>query len=63
MSGIKKDAEELDLHPDAWERFERATDVVVKSPPVHRSKSRKDSTSLSKPIRANAAQPRKRDKE
>jgi hypothetical protein len=29
---------ELELHPDAWERFERAADVVAKSPPQHRTK-------------------------
>jgi hypothetical protein len=26
-----------DLHPDAWERFERAVDQVAKSPPQPRS--------------------------
>jgi hypothetical protein len=30
---------ELELHPDAWARFERAVDVVAKSPPQHRVKS------------------------
>jgi hypothetical protein len=29
---------EIDLVPDAWERFERAVDVVAKSSPQHRSK-------------------------
>jgi hypothetical protein len=28
---------DLELHPDAWERFERAADVVAKSPPQHRT--------------------------
>ncbi|MDI3566572.1 hypothetical protein [Bradyrhizobium sp. Arg816] len=27
---------EIELHPDAWERFERAAEVVGKSPPQHR---------------------------
>jgi hypothetical protein len=27
--------------PDAWQRFERAVDVVAKSPPQHRTKSAK----------------------
>jgi hypothetical protein len=27
---------EIELHPDAWERFERAAGVVAKSPPQHR---------------------------
>jgi hypothetical protein len=29
---------ESELHPDAWARFERAVDVVAKSPPQHRTK-------------------------
>lgn len=29
------------LHPDAWDRFERAVDVVAKSPPQHRTKAKK----------------------
>lgn len=29
---------EPELHPDAWQRFERAVDVVAKSPPQHRVK-------------------------
>jgi hypothetical protein len=28
---------EPELHPDAWARFERAVDVVAKSPPQHRT--------------------------
>jgi hypothetical protein len=27
---------EIELHPDAWARFERAANVVAKSPPQHR---------------------------
>jgi hypothetical protein len=30
----------VELHPDAWQRFERAVDVVSKSPPQHRSKAK-----------------------
>ena len=30
-----------ELHPDAWARFERAVDVVAKSPPQHRTKAKK----------------------
>ncbi len=26
-----------DTHEDAWKRFERAVDVVVKSPPQHKT--------------------------
>jgi hypothetical protein len=29
---------EIELHPDAWERFEGAVKVVAKSPPQHRIK-------------------------
>jgi hypothetical protein len=32
---------EPELHPDAWARFERAVDVVAKSPPQHRTKATK----------------------
>lgn len=39
MSGTKKDSDDLDLHPDAWERFERAAEVVGKSPPQHKVKT------------------------
>lgn len=28
---------ETELLPDAWERFERAVDVVMRSPPRHQS--------------------------
>jgi hypothetical protein len=31
---------EPELHPDAWARFERAVDVVAKSPPQHRTKTK-----------------------
>jgi hypothetical protein len=32
----KAPAKEIELHPDAWARFERAAGVVAKSPPQHR---------------------------
>jgi hypothetical protein len=31
---------EIELHPDAWQRFERAAGVVAKSPPQHRVKEK-----------------------
>jgi len=37
-SDQKKDNE---LHLNAWSRFERAVDVVAKSPPLHRTKKKK----------------------
>jgi len=33
-----KPVKETELAPDAWKRFERAVDVVAKSPPQHRAK-------------------------
>lgn len=40
MSGKSPPKEKMDIeqHPDAWERFERAVDIVGKSPPQHRSR-------------------------
>jgi hypothetical protein len=32
----KPEKPEVELEPDAWQRFERAVDVVAKSPPQHR---------------------------
>jgi len=29
-------AKKVELHPDAWSRFERAVGIVAKSPPQHR---------------------------
>jgi hypothetical protein len=37
-------AEKVELEPDAWQRFERAADVVVKSPPQHRVAKKKAET-------------------
>jgi len=34
----KPSSSDIELHPDAWERFERAARVVAKSPPQHREK-------------------------
>jgi hypothetical protein len=33
---MKEKSKEIELHPDAWARFERAAGVVAKSPPQHR---------------------------
>jgi hypothetical protein len=32
---------QIELEPDAWSRFERAVDVVAKSPPQHRTKAKR----------------------
>jgi hypothetical protein len=37
----KTPIKEIELHPDAWERFERAAGVVAKSPPQHRVAKKK----------------------
>jgi hypothetical protein len=34
-------SKEIELQPDAWERFERAVTVVMKAPPQHRVKKAK----------------------
>jgi len=33
---------EVEQYADAWSRFERAVDVVAKSPPQHRKQDAKD---------------------
>jgi hypothetical protein len=38
--GMIKPKELDELRTDAWSRFERAVDVVAKSPPQHRIKNR-----------------------
>jgi hypothetical protein len=32
--------EGIEFYPDAWERFERSVDKVIKAPPVHRTGER-----------------------
>jgi hypothetical protein len=41
MAAPKKTKQEIELHPDAWARFERAAGVVAKSPPQHRVSKKK----------------------
>lgn len=36
----KKSESKIEIEPDAWVRFERAVDVVAKSPPQHRVKAK-----------------------
>lgn len=41
---------DIEMQPDAWSRFERAVDVVAKSPPQHRpSKPKKRVARKTKP--------------
>jgi hypothetical protein len=35
---MAKSSGPIELHPDAWARFERAAGVVAKTPPQHRVK-------------------------
>jgi hypothetical protein len=37
-----KAEEDLEIVPDAWERFERAVDTVIKSGPMHRQRPEAD---------------------
>jgi hypothetical protein len=39
---------DIELQPDAWRRFERAIDVVAKSPPQHRKSKAKRAKSPQK---------------
>jgi hypothetical protein len=38
-----KELKEIEIEPDAWARFERAIDVVAKSPPQHKIRADKAS--------------------
>lgn len=50
---IEKKKDEPEMRPDAWERFERAVDVVAKSPPQPKTKGKK------KPSQKEKEQPQK----
>ena len=54
----QKKSESIELEPDAWARFERAVDVVMKSPPQHRSAADKPKPKR-KARKSNGAQKRK----
>jgi hypothetical protein len=41
MAKSDQKKQKVELEPDAWARFERAVDVVAKSPPQHRLKKQK----------------------
>jgi hypothetical protein len=38
----------IEIEPDAWQRFERAVDVVSKSPPQHRVAKKKKKSKAKK---------------
>jgi hypothetical protein len=41
-------AKDIEFHPDAWARFERAAGVVAKSPPQHRVAKKKKKAAKAK---------------
>jgi len=45
----KKSADEVELHPDAWARFERAAGVITKAPPQHRAAKKKKRVKKKRP--------------
>jgi hypothetical protein len=47
----KASSKEIEFHPDAMERFERAVGVVAKSPPQHRVKKKAKRAKKKKPGR------------
>jgi hypothetical protein len=42
---------EIELEPDAWQRFERAVEVVAKSPPQHRVAKKKKKMATTKKMK------------
>jgi hypothetical protein len=52
----KKVHPEIELHPNAWERFERAAGVVVKTPPQHRVKPKAKPKPSARPERGKRKQ-------
>jgi hypothetical protein len=45
--------QKIELEPDAWQRFERAVDVVAKSPPQHRVVKKKKAKRKASPKKAS----------
>jgi hypothetical protein len=48
MAKVPSENKKLEFEPDAWQRFERAVDVVAKSPPQHRVAKKKKKTAATK---------------
>jgi hypothetical protein len=46
-------AKNVEFHPDAWARFERAAGVVAKSPPQHRAAKKAKPKKRRSPKRAS----------
>jgi hypothetical protein len=47
----KDPAKDIELHPDAWARFERAAGVVAKTPPQHRVAKESGLSTPHKPLK------------
>jgi hypothetical protein len=43
---------EIELHPDAWERFEKAMTVIGKAKPIHRPLPKKPRAKRSTPLKS-----------
>jgi hypothetical protein len=54
----KRTIQEIELHPDGWQRFERAMKVVAKAPPQHRAAKPKVSRGKSRRPRVRKPQPK-----
>jgi hypothetical protein len=53
MSGKSSEsAKDIEFHPDAWKRFERAAGVVAKAPPQHRVAKKAKKAAKKRPKRA-----------
>jgi hypothetical protein len=50
---MKKPVAKVELHPDAWARFERAAGAVAKAPPQHRVKEPAKAKARSKKTKAS----------
>lgn len=44
---------EIEIETDAWQRFERAVDVVARSPPQHRAKEKPKASPKKRGKRSN----------
>jgi hypothetical protein len=53
---MAKEPSSKELHLDAWSRFERAVDVVAKSPPQHRTKEKGEASRKKLPKKRKSSQ-------
>jgi hypothetical protein len=62
MANKPQEIKETELHPDAWQRFERAAGVVAKTPPQHRVAKKKKAGVKKRETGEPAPRPRSRQK-